>query len=149
MGIFCFLWLCFGVIFQPFEVIQPEDHCGTVKSFSLVGFHLSWVRLGSHLWIFSAAFRSGSFAGEPVYGEVTAIQVITFHKESCPWSPPFPDTENALLIFCVSFFKFLLKYNNFSKRQLRELLLNWAENVQMLPVVGLFSWHSGDPVLQK
>lgn len=84
MGIFCFLWLCFGVIFQPFEVIQPEDHCGTVKSSSLVGFHLSWVRLGSHLWIFSAAFRSGSFAGERVYGEVTAMQVITFHKRKLP-----------------------------------------------------------------
>lgn len=84
MGLFCLLSFCFGVIFQPFEVTQPEDHWGAVKSFSLVGFHPSWVRLGSHLWIFSAAFGSSSFAREPVYGGATATQVIAFRKRRLP-----------------------------------------------------------------
>lgn len=38
-----------GVIFNLLKIYNMGITLGAVKSFSLVGFHQAWVRLGSHL----------------------------------------------------------------------------------------------------
>lgn len=77
--------LRFGVTFQALKLHNLRVTLGAVKSFSLVGFTQSWVRLGSRLSIFRAAFGPGSFAKDSVHREASVVQVITLHKRRLPF----------------------------------------------------------------